>query len=91
MLQVKNLTKIYEGNVKALDNVSFEIPTGQFLAVIGLSGSGKSTLLRCINRLIDPTEGRVMIDGRDVTALPIAELIALRRHRLAMVGGHAAA
>lgn len=52
MLQVKNLTKVYDGGVKALNNVSFEVPEGQFLAVIGLSGSGKSTLLRCINRQI---------------------------------------
>ena len=68
MLQVKNLTKIYDGGVKALDNVSFEVPKGQFLAVIGLSGSGKSTLLRCINRLVDPTEGQILWDGEDITA-----------------------
>src|SRR5215208_3414183 len=64
MLQIRNLTKIYDGGVKALDNVSFDVPKGQFLAVIGLSGSGKSTLLRCINRLIDPTAGQILWDGR---------------------------
>lgn len=68
MLQIKNLTKIYDGGVKALDNVSFEVPDGQFLAVIGLSGSGKSTLLRCINRLIEPTEGQIIWNGEDITA-----------------------
>ncbi|MBK8418047.1 ATP-binding cassette domain-containing protein [Candidatus Villigracilis saccharophilus] len=52
MLQVKNLTKIYDGKVKALNNVSFEVPDGQFLAVIGFERISKSTLLRCINRLI---------------------------------------
>ena len=60
MLEVRNLTKIYEGGVKALDNVSFKVEQGEFLACIGLSGSGKSTLLRCINRLIDPTEGEII-------------------------------
>ncbi|MGB3060610.1 MAG: ATP-binding cassette domain-containing protein, partial [Anaerolineae bacterium] len=52
MLEVRNLTKVYDGKVRALDNVSFTVPDGQFLVVIGLSGSGKSTLLRCINRLV---------------------------------------
>ena len=79
MLQVKNLTKIYEGGVLALDNVSFEVPDGQFLAVIGLSGSGKSTLLRCINRLIDPTEGQILWNGEDVTAASEEELRRIRR------------
>ena len=79
MLQVKNLTKIYDGGVKALDNVSFEVPKGQFLAVIGLSGSGKSTLLRCINRLIDPTEGQILWDGEDITAASPEEMRNIRR------------
>jgi phosphonate transport system ATP-binding protein len=79
MLQVKNLTKIYEGGVLALDNVSFEVPKGQFLAVIGLSGSGKSTLLRCINRLIDPTAGQILWNGVDVTAASPEELRRIRR------------
>ena len=52
MLEISNLTKIYPGNVLALDRVSFSVQPGEFLAVIGLSGSGKSTLLRCINRLV---------------------------------------
>lgn len=79
MLQVKNLTKIYEGGVLALDNVSFEVPKGQFLAIIGLSGSGKSTLLRCINRLIEPTAGQIIWNGIDVTRASPEELRLVRR------------
>ena len=61
MLKIQNLTKIYDGGVQALTDVSFDVPKGQFLAVIGLSGSGKSTLLRCINRLIEPTAGKIFL------------------------------
>ena len=69
MLKIQNLTKIYPGtNFKALDDVSFDLEKGQFLAVIGLSGSGKSTLLRCINRLVEPTSGQIFLDGQDITA-----------------------
>ena len=87
MLQITDLVKIYEGGVLALDKVSFEVPKGQFLAVIGLSGSGKSTLLRCINRLIDPTAGKVVWDGIDVTALTEEDLRAVRR-KIGMVFQH---
>jgi phosphonate transport system ATP-binding protein len=87
MLQVKNLTKIYEGGVLALDNVSFKLPKGQFLVVIGLSGSGKSTLLRCINRLIDPTEGQIIWDDVDITAASPDEMRRIRR-RIGMVFQH---
>jgi phosphonate transport system ATP-binding protein len=79
MLSVKNLTKIYPGDVLALDRVSFEVPDGQFLAVIGLSGSGKSTLLRCINRLIEPTAGKIIWNGIDVTSASEEELRIIRR------------
>jgi len=79
MLEVKNLTKIYDGGVLALDDVSFEVPKGQFLAVIGLSGSGKSTLLRCINRLIEPTSGHIYWNGMDITAASPDEMRRIRR------------
>lgn len=79
MLSVKNLTKIYPGDVLALDRVSFEVPDGQFLAVIGLSGSGKSTLLRCINRLIEPTAGKIIWNGIDITSASEEELRIIRR------------
>ncbi|MBM3151458.1 MAG: phosphonate ABC transporter ATP-binding protein [Chloroflexi bacterium] len=84
MLKIKNLTKVYEGGVLALDNVSFEVPDGQFLAVIGLSGSGKSTLLRCINRLIEPTAGQILWNDVDIAAASTNELRHIRR-RIGMV------
>ncbi len=68
MLRVQNLTKIYPNGTQALKDVSFEVKDGEFLVIIGLSGSGKSTLLRCINRLIDPTEGKIFWDDQDITA-----------------------
>lgn len=87
MIKVEHLTKVYEGGTVALEDVSFEVPDGQFLAVIGLSGSGKSTLLRCINRLIEPTEGRILWNGVDVTAASDDEMRRIRR-RIAMVFQH---
>ncbi len=87
MLVVKDLTKIYEGGVLALDKVSFEVPKGQFLAVIGLSGSGKSTLLRCINRLVPPTSGKIYLDDMDVTSASQDELRLIRR-KIGMVFQH---
>ena len=79
MLRVENLTKVYPNGTQALKNVSFEVADGEFLAVIGLSGSGKSTLLRCINRLVEPTSGKVYLDGIDVTAASSAEIRKIRR------------
>jgi phosphonate transport system ATP-binding protein len=87
MLSIQNVTKVYDGKFRALDSVSFDVPKGQFVAVIGLSGSGKSTLLRCINRLIDPTAGRILFDDQDVTAANETELRRIRR-RIGMVFQH---
>jgi phosphonate transport system ATP-binding protein len=79
MLEVQNLTKVYPDGTVALKDVSFTVAPGEFLVIIGLSGSGKSTLLRCINRLIDPTEGRILWDGVDVTAAEGEGLRHIRR------------
>ena len=87
MLEIKNLKKIYDGDVLALDDVSFSVQPGEFLAVIGLSGSGKSTLLRCINRLVEPTAGQVIWDGVDVTSANQSELRLIRR-KIGMVFQH---
>jgi len=84
MLRIVNVTKVYDNGTVALKNVSFDVKDGEFLAVIGLSGSGKSTLLRCINRLIDPTEGEIWLDDINVTALKGNELRKVRR-RVGMI------
>ncbi len=79
MLEVRHLTKIYDDGTEALKDVSFTVPDGEFLVIIGLSGSGKSTLLRCINRLIDPTEGEIIWNGVDLARLNGEELRKARR------------
>lgn len=73
------------GHVLAVKNVSFDVRTNEIFVVMGLSGSGKSTLIRCINRLIEPTEGKIFIDGADITRMKRTDLRKLRRHKLSMV------
>ena len=73
------------GHVLALNNISLSIRSGETFVIMGLSGSGKSTLIRHFNRLIDPTSGRILIDGQDVLALDANALRDLRRHKLSMV------
>lgn len=79
MLKVEHLFKTYPNGTQALKDVGFEVNDGEFLAVIGLSGSGKSTLLRCINRLIEPTSGKIVWNDIDVTAAPTSDLRNIRR------------
>jgi len=79
LLRVEHLTKVYPSGTEALKDVSFTVDDREFLVIIGLSGSGKSTLLRCINRLIEPTEGRIYLDDIEVTAASPTELRHLRR------------
>jgi phosphonate transport system ATP-binding protein len=79
MLRIEHLVKDYSGGVHALDDVSMEVRGGEFLVLIGLSGSGKSTLLRCINRLVEPTGGRIVLDDLDITAARGTDLRKIRR------------
>jgi phosphonate transport system ATP-binding protein len=83
-IRLEGLTKVFPSGTRALDDVSLEVPRRQFLCVIGPSGSGKSTLLRCINRLLEPTTGRVWVGGEEVTALS-GEALRHARRRTAMV------
>ncbi|GJD49350.1 Glycine betaine transport ATP-binding protein OpuAA [Methylobacterium crusticola] len=76
------------GQVVGLDDVSFDVPSGAIYMVMGLSGSGKSTLARCINRLNEPSAGRILLDGQDLCALDEAGLRAIRRSRVSMVFQH---
>ena len=73
------------GHVVAVRDVSFEVEEGEIFVVMGLSGSGKSTLVRCLSRLIEPTRGEVVVDGRNVIGLNTADLLHLRRHQMSMV------
>ncbi|MBB2916921.1 glycine betaine/proline transport system ATP-binding protein [Cupriavidus alkaliphilus] len=73
------------GHVVGVHNVSFDVKEGEIFVLMGLSGSGKSTLIRLVNRLVEPTAGKVLIGGRDVAAVSRGELIALRRKDMSMV------
>jgi phosphonate transport system ATP-binding protein len=84
MLQLESLTKRYRTGDLALNDVSLEIPTGQVVALIGPSGAGKSTLIRCINRLVEPTSGKAVLNGEDLTALGSSGLRRARR-RMGMI------
>ncbi len=79
--------EIYEetGSTLALDDVSFDVMPGETFVLMGLSGSGKSTLLRCINRIIDPTEGEILIGGEDIVGMGHEELRTTRRRKLGMI------
>ena len=77
MLELQNVVRRF-GERAAVDGASLSFPSGQFVGVIGRSGAGKSTLLRMINRLIAPTSGRILFEGRDITALRGRELRAWR-------------
>src|SRR5690349_1279243 len=87
LLEVRNLYKTYESGVQALKNISFSVEPGDFLGVIGLSGSGKSTLLRCLNRLIEPSSGEIILNGTNLTKLSHKEL-RQQRHHIGMVFPH---
>jgi putative ABC transport system ATP-binding protein len=88
LVVVEHLTKQYgsaAGTVTALNDVSFTIAPGELVALVGRSGSGKTTLLNCVGGLDEPSSGRVVIDGKDVTAMDERARTALRRDELAFV------
>ncbi|MFZ8101776.1 betaine/proline/choline family ABC transporter ATP-binding protein [Staphylococcus arlettae] len=74
MLSIKNLSKVYPGGKKAVNKISLEIESGEFIAFIGTSGSGKTTALRMINRMIESTEGQITINGKDASKMNPVEL-----------------
>ncbi len=76
------------GCVTAVRNMNFDVAKGEVFVVMGLSGSGKSTLIRCLTRLIEPTSGQVLVDGRDVLQAGTSELRELRRRKISMVFQH---
>jgi glycine betaine/proline transport system ATP-binding protein len=76
------------GAVVALNRVSFDVSEGEILVVMGLSGSGKSTMLRCINRLVEPSAGSIVVDGTEVTSLSRKQLLEFRRTKFGMVFQH---
>lgn len=88
ILKVENLTKIYgKGSTKvvALDNVSFSVKKGEFVAIVGASGSGKSTLLHLLGGVDRPTSGKVYIDGNDIYKLDDDKLTIFRRRQIGLV------
>ena len=88
ILTVENLTKVYgsgETAVTALDDVSFSVEKGEFIAIVGASGCGKSTLLNLIGGLDEPTSGRVFIDGQDLYAMDERQRAIFRRRNLGIV------
>lgn len=80
ILQIRDLTKVYDNNFKALSKVNLDIRQGEFIILLGLSGSGKSTLLRCINRIIEPTEGTISFCNQNITSMNKSELRKVRRN-----------
>lgn len=88
ILRVENLSKTFPNGVQALHNVNLEVEKGEFLVVIGLSGSGKSTLLRCLNRLQEPSSGRISFNGTDISTLESSAEIRQLRRQMAMIFQH---
>ncbi len=84
MLRIEGLSKAYKTGDKALRGVSFEVPAGQVMGLIGPSGAGKSSLIRCINRLVEPTAGKIYIGDSEITGLPRRSLKRARR-RIGMI------
>ena len=82
IIEIRDLTKTFgrgDGRVEVLKGIDLEVEEGEIFGVVGLSGAGKSTFIRCLNRLENPTSGRVLVGGRDLTSLSPAELLEARR------------
>lgn len=90
MIKLSNITKLFQQGdrrIKALNNVSLHVPSGQIYGVIGASGAGKSTLIRCVNLLERPTEGSVLVDGQELTTFSESQLTKARR-QIGMIFQH---
>jgi putative ABC transport system ATP-binding protein len=88
MLEVKKITRTFQANdvtVHALQEISFEVPDGQFVAIVGRSGSGKTTLMSLLGALDRPSSGSIVVDGKDITTLPDHNLIRYRARQIGFV------
>ena len=79
MIEIQKINKIYSNGYHAVKDISLEIKTGDIFGVIGLSGAGKSSLIRLLNRLEEPTSGKIIIDGVDITSLSKKDLLERRK------------
>ena len=80
ILSLKHVSKVYDNRVQALYDVSFDVRQGELISIIGPSGAGKSTLLRCINRMIEASEGQILFLDQDVTAADKKQLKEVRKN-----------
>ncbi|MFT3893664.1 MAG: ABC transporter ATP-binding protein [Anaerolineales bacterium] len=88
ILKVNNLSKVYgkgDTQIKAIDNVSFSVEKGEFVAIVGASGSGKSTLLHILGGVDTPSSGQVLVDGTDICALDQTKLAIFRRRQIGLI------
>ena len=88
ILKVQNLSKVYgkgDTQIKALDDISFNVEKGEFVAIVGPSGSGKSTLLHILGGVDTPSSGRVLVDGTDICALDQTKLAIFRRRQIGLI------
>lgn len=88
LLEIRNLRKVYSDGTSALQGIDLSLKQGEFVAIIGPSGSGKSTLLRCVNRLIEATEGEIRFNGKDVLQASRKQVRTMRRQVGMIFQGH---